>query len=294
MKKTFSLLAVMATVLTLAFVLMSAGKKQQRLFMVGDSTMADKTELEASPERGWGQLFPSFLDDEIVVENHAMNGRSTKSFQDEGRWSYVLNRMGKGDVLILQFGHNDAKRSDSTRFASVEEYKHNLIKMGRQAREKGVDVIICSPINRRSFKDGHFEMTHGDYPAAACEAAKELQVPYLDMEKATRDWLIELGDEASVPYFMNVKAGECTKFPEGKVDNTHLRENGALSVGYMAAKLISQQKIACLKKHVVLRNVDGCAFQSKKNKVGKPLYTTFCRPSLSSDKKLTESDMKKF
>ena len=79
----------------------SAGKKPVTLFLVGDSTMADKTELDISPEVGWGQVFPTFLNDKIVVQNHAMNGRSTKSFQVEGRWQVVLDRMSKGDIVII-------------------------------------------------------------------------------------------------------------------------------------------------------------------------------------------------
>ena len=86
-------LLLIISLTVLALVLSSAGKRQKHLFMVGDSTMADKTELDISPERGWGQLFPTYLTDKIVVENHAMNGRSTKSFQDEGRWAEVLKRI---------------------------------------------------------------------------------------------------------------------------------------------------------------------------------------------------------
>ena len=79
------------------------------IFMIGDSTMANKVLTGGNPERGWGQMLPGFLSDEIRVDNHAVNGRSSKSFIDEGRWDKVLGLMKKGDYLFIQFGHNDEK-----------------------------------------------------------------------------------------------------------------------------------------------------------------------------------------
>lgn len=252
----------------LAMLLCVSCKKQQvTLFMVGDSTMADKTELEISPERGWGQLFPTYLTSDIRVENHAMNGRSTKSFVDEGRWDSVLVRMQKGDILIMQFGHNDAKVTDPSRYASVADYESNLVRMTREAQAKGVSVILCTPISRRHFSDeGEFQYKHGGYPSAAWRAARTAGVPLLDMEASTAEWLKQLGDEASQKYFMNVAPGECEKFPDGKIDNTHLKEQGALIVGDMAVKLLREQKVKCLTKYL------------REEPSAEPVYTTYCRP----------------
>ena len=167
MRKKFGFISLLAVVL-LSCVLIAAGKRTPTLFMVGDSTMADKTELDISPERGWGQVFPTYLNENVRVENHAMNGRSTKSFVDAGRWDSVLVRMHRGDVLILQFGHNDAKYTDPKRYSSPEQYEANLRRMIRQAQERGVQVVVCTPICRRQFNaQGELEMTHGRYPAAA-------------------------------------------------------------------------------------------------------------------------------
>lgn len=279
MKKILSILALASTI-----VLLSAGKRPVHLFMIGDSTMADKTELTISPERGWGQLFPTYLKDGIVVENHAMNGRATKSFVDEGRWQVVLDRIQKGDWVILQFGHNDAKKEDAKRYSSEDTYRQNLVRMTKEAEAKGAHVIIATPISRRIYgKDGELARRHAGYPAAAMRAAKEAGVPLLDLEESTAQWIMGLGDEGSKPYFMNVAPGECTKFPEGKVDNTHLRENGALVVGRMAAQMIVDQKIMPLAKFIRLE--DNLA----------PKYTVFCRPDFKSDKTVKqESDMKSF
>ena len=266
----------------------SAGKKPVTLFMVGDSTMADKTELDISPEVGWGQVFPTFLNDKIVVQNHAMNGRSTKSFQVEGRWQVVLDRISKGDIVILEFGHNDQKITDLVRYASVPDYMENLRKMTREAQAKGATVIIATPISRRHFdsKTGELIPKHTSYPYAARMVAKEMNVALLDLEEATTEWLIGLGDEASKAYFMNVAPGECKKFPDGKIDNTHLRENGALVVGRMAAQMILDQKIQPLCKYINKAAVESAEMPKAK-------YTQFCRPSFKSDKTVkVESDMK--
>lgn len=275
---------VSVAVMAMAVVLLTSGnKKPISLYFCGDSTCADKTELEISPERGWGQLFPSYLDEQVIVKNHAMNGRSTKSFITEGRWQCVLDDMHRGDIVVLQFGHNDSKKEDPKRYASIEDYEKNLMKMTEEAQKKGAKVIICTPISRRYFKNDEFRPRHGGYPEAARRAAKAMQVPMVDMENMTADWLIQLGDSASRQYFMNVAPGECIKFPEGKTDNTHLKENGAMVVGEMFAKAVVAQKIKPLSKHIVL----GDSLQ--------PKYTEFCRPNFSSDKTVKqESDMKSF
>lgn len=253
------------------------------LFLVGDSTMADKTELTISPERGWGQLLPTYLKGNIVVQNHAMNGRSTKSFVDEGRWAEVMRRARGGDIVVLQFGHNDAKQSDPKRYASPEDYERNLTRMVEQAQAKGMHVILCTPVARRYFKNGAFYFHHGDYPARAKAVAAKMNVPLVDMEQLTAQWLQALGDEASKAYFMNVAAGECTKFPDGKIDNTHYRENGALAAAGLFVQEVNKQHIACLIKYVA----------RKPHK--EPVYTVFCRPEFRSDGTVkVESDMQSF
>ena len=116
--------------------------------------------------------------------------------------------------------------------------------------------------------------------------AKEMNVAMLDLEEATTEWLIGLGDEASKQYFMNVAPGECKKFPDGKIDNTHLRENGALVVGKMAAQMILDQKIQPLNKYINKAAVES-------SEMPKAIYTTFCRPNFKSDKTVkVESDLK--
>ena len=117
-----------------------------RVYLVGDSTCAVKELAGQNPERGWGQLFQPLFDGSVRVENHATNGRSTKSFRDEGRWGAVYDKLQPGDYVFIQFGHNDQKQNDSTRYAAPERYAGNLRRYVRETREKGAIPVLLTPI----------------------------------------------------------------------------------------------------------------------------------------------------
>ena len=226
-------------------------RKPLNIYMVGDSTMADRYDTIETPERGWGQVFPTFLSEEAMVKNHAKNGRSTKSYLAEGRWDKVMETLGKGDVVIIQFGHNDAKESDSTRFCPPDKYAENLIFMIEQAKAVGALPILCTPIARRHYKNNQLQYVHGDYPATAKGVAQRENIPLVDMTTLTMEWLAPLGDEGSQPYFVYVmQPGEYSKYPEGKMDNTHLRLAGAVHVAKLFAQAVKEQNIQPLKQYV--------------------------------------------
>ena len=79
------------------------------LYLIGDSTCATKKLDKENPERGWGHMLQPLFDEAVVVGNHATNGRSTKSFRDEGRWARVERQLRPGDYVFIQFGHNARK-----------------------------------------------------------------------------------------------------------------------------------------------------------------------------------------
>lgn len=98
------------------------------VFLAGDSTMANKPYQPGNPEKGWGQVFPLYLKEGVTVENRAINGRSTKSFRDEGHWEKLIHQVKPGDFVIIQFGHNDQKTDSPERYAAADgEYRENLI-----------------------------------------------------------------------------------------------------------------------------------------------------------------------
>ncbi len=141
-------------------------KKQIRIYTIGDSTMADKIKPDENPERGWCQLLPQFLNENVEVKNHAVNGRSTRSFIDEKKWDAVYHQLKKGDYVFIQFGHNDQKKNDPERYTNpTTAYRNNLIKFIKETREKGAIPVLFTSIVRRNFnEEGTLVDTHYMYP----------------------------------------------------------------------------------------------------------------------------------
>lgn len=136
------------------------------VYCIGDSTMANKKDPEKNPEHGWAQVLQPFFTDKIVIENKAVNGRSTKSFISEKRWDSVYKKLKKGDYVLIEFGHNDEKIEDSTRYTNPHTaYRYNLIRFVKETREKGAFPVLLTSIARRNFNEkGVLVPTHGDYP----------------------------------------------------------------------------------------------------------------------------------
>ncbi len=204
------------------------------IYMIGDSTMANKSE-RSIPEYGWGQVLQNFFNDSIVVDNHAKNGRSSKSFIDEGRWEKVITQVQKGDYVIIQFGHNDEK-PDSARYTSpFGTYKKNLKKFINETKEKGGIPILCTSIVRRHFnKDGTLKNTHGDYLSAVKQVAEETGVYFIDMEAKTKKLVEKMGPEKSKQIYLFIEPGIYPLRPGGKEDSTHLCQLGAFTVAGLA------------------------------------------------------------
>ena len=205
------------------------------IHLMGDSTMAEKDLLKTGPERGWGMMFQNFLDPSAVqVINYARNGRSTKSAIDSGDWARVQEAVAPGDWVFIEYGHNDSKQSDSTRYAAAfGAYQDNLRTFIDGVREKGGTPVLLTPVARRWFKENGLDRNcHGDYHAAMKAVAQEKGVTLLDVTTATLDWLEGLGDEASRPYFM---------ISTGKNDNTHTVACGARKVTEIVCGCIREQ-----------------------------------------------------
>lgn len=212
---------------------------------IGDSTMAPKDTI-GNPERGWAMALPLYLDtDKVQVENYARNGRSTKSFIDEGRWQTVMDNMKPGDYLFIQFGHNDEKIEKPAVYADPHgAYTDNLTRFVNGARSKGAFPVLMTPIIRRKFDDaGNLTYTHGEYPDAVRALAKKLQVPLIDMEKKSRTVIQNLGPEESKSLFVWFAPGDYPRFPEGKKDDTHLNSKGAKVIAGMAVEGIKELQL---------------------------------------------------
>jgi DNA sulfur modification protein DndE len=219
-------------------------KSKIRIFLIGDSTMANKLPQDA-PETGWGMVFQDYFTHENVsVSNYAVNGRSTKSFISEGRWAAVLKELKSGDYVFMQFGHNDSKDQDTSRFAAANtDYRKNLTKFVQESRSKGGIPILVTPVMRRKFENGKFQDTHGDYPAAVRAVAKELSVPLIDLHEKSRKKIESLGEEESKNLFLHFDAGFYARSPKGITDNTHFSEYGAKTIAGLVAESVGELKL---------------------------------------------------
>ncbi|MFV8374561.1 rhamnogalacturonan acetylesterase [Flavobacterium sp. LB1P62] len=225
------------------------------IYGIGDSTMATKKKPEVNPERGWGQMLSSFFNDNITVDNRAVNGRSSRSFINEKRWDSVYKALKPGDYVFIQFGHNDEKFADSTRYTNPHtSYRHNLIRFVNESREKGAIPILFSSIVRRNFNEnGVLIATHGEYPLETRLVAQEYKVPFIDLEYYTELLEMSYGPEKSKKLHLHYKAGEIPYYPEGKEDNTHLCVKGATEVAQLVVnqiRVMDGPLVATLKKAI--------------------------------------------
>ena len=219
------------------------------IYGIGDSTMANKVKPEENPERGWGQMLPLFFNDNITIDNRAVNGRSTRSFIAEKRWDDILKTLKKGDYVFIQFGHNDQKEKDSTRYTNPHTaYRHNLIRFVVETRAKGATPILFSSIVRRNFNEkGVLISTHGEYTMEARLVAQEYDVPFIDMEYYTELLEQSYGPKKSKQLHLHYKAGEIPYYKEDKADDTHLGVKGATEVAKIAVEELKKTKLDIVK-----------------------------------------------
>jgi lysophospholipase L1-like esterase len=224
-----------------------------QILLVGDSTMADYS-LEPDyvekrfPLTGWGQVFqPFFKKDslakvknlirskQVVVIDKAKGGRSTRTFFEEGRWAEVVKMLGKNDLVMIQFGHNDASVEKPERYVNLNGYKEYLRLFVGQTRAKGAIPILITPVNRNyPWKDGRLSNVHGEYPAAMKQVANELKVKLIDLTQLSIEAFTAKGQkEVTDNYFMNFEKGVFPAYPNGQKDNTHFQKAGAIAIAQL-------------------------------------------------------------
>lgn len=214
------------------------GTPEPKLHLIGDSTMADKPTDPPNPEHGWGQMLPAFFRDPAMVVNHAVNGRSTKSFIDEGRWQQVLDVLHPGDYVLIQFGHNDEKTADPLRYTDPHgAYEDNLRRFIRETRAHGATPLLATPVVRRKWDaNGRLVDTHGAYPDAMRSVAREENVPLLELQRLTAEMVEKEGVDGSKKIYLWIRPGEYRRLPDGREDDTHFSAYGATAVAGLAVQ----------------------------------------------------------
>jgi len=228
MKKYFK--SVLLLALLSSFALLH--KDKPTIYIIGDSTVRNTNR----PQCGWGEMFYQYIDTtQVSISNQAMAGRSTRTFIKEGRWDKVLSTIKTGDFLIMQFGHNEGSKPDTSKagyrgvlkgtgeetvslqwkdsIETVHTYGFYLRKFVREAKAKGATPVICSMIPRNEFRDGKVLRADKDYGMWAKQVAEQEGILFIDLNGITADKYDKLGAE------------EVKKFFPG--DHTHTNEAGA-------------------------------------------------------------------
>ncbi|MCD7738419.1 MAG: rhamnogalacturonan acetylesterase [Lachnospiraceae bacterium] len=201
-----------------------------KIYWAGDSTV-QYNDITTYPYAGIGQAMHLFLKPGVEVINRARNGRSTKSFMDEGRLALIEAVISQGDFFFIQFGHNDEKIKDPARYTEpYSTFKENLKIYIDVARNKGAYPVLITPLERRFFtEDGKLTKgEHGDYVAGMKQTAAEENVPLIDLNAMSRAEMEKAGPEGTKRWFAHVPAGIYPFFPDGKADNSHLQYAGAV------------------------------------------------------------------
>ncbi|MFF1252830.1 rhamnogalacturonan acetylesterase [Pseudarthrobacter sp. NPDC058329] len=210
-----------------------------KILLAGDSTVANCPTHEY-PMSGWGAQLPPHVVTWAAVHNFAKGGASTESFREEGLWARLLAEAGGGDLVLIQFGHNDQKRPH---LAARTGYAANLRTMVADVRALGALPVLCTPVERRHLldrpsSDAVLEESLEDYPEVVRELGLELGLPVIDLNAWTRGLYQRLGREASKDLFCHFGPGTHAFWPGGLTDNTHFSQEGAaLVAGHVAAQL---------------------------------------------------------
>lgn len=240
--------------------------------------MANKPIDDEKQERGWGQMLPLMLQGPVKVCNHAVNGQSTKSFFDSGRWEKMMSGVKKGDFVIIQFGHNDEKIKNPDRYSAPgSSFDDNLTKMVKDVKKKGATPILMNSIVRRNFPSEKLDNTkdvsdrpkevgpqnvnpneegsvlvdtHGAYLQSPKNVAKKQKALFIDMNAATHNLVQYLGPEKSRSLYMWIPEGKYKFCPKGKIDNTHLNIYGGTVLARIAADSLAQ-RVPALAKFVI-------------------------------------------
>jgi lysophospholipase L1-like esterase len=244
----FTFLSLVLAVSGLALMsFLSVKKKPITVYLVGDSTMSTK-EPKAFPETGWGVPFATFFDQTVAVDNHAKNGRSTKTFLTEKRWQTVEAALKKGDYVFIQFGHNDEVKTKAS-YTTEEEFTQNLTRFVSETRKKKAIPILITPAARRKFDaNGKIESTHEVYSGLVRAVAKKEKVCLIDLDQKSQALLQTYGPEESKQLFLHLQPGQHPNYPSGKADDTHFNERGALEMAQIVLAEVKALKLDLAKR----------------------------------------------
>lgn len=199
----------------------------KKIYFIGDSTSANYN-INDFPQTGYAEAIRLYKADDIVFINLSRQGCSTKSFLDQGRFKIVEDSISEGDLLIVQFGHNDEKKNDPLRYTDKDkEFLDNLQYFYDTAHKNKALCIFATSPTRRIFENGRIKDTHLGYPQAMLGFCKKNKYICIDLNELTKAHYDEIGAEESKKYHLMYPAGQYKRFPDGMSDTTHYNQCGA-------------------------------------------------------------------
>ena len=256
-KKTISILSV-TFLLFSSFILFK--KEKPVFYIIGDSTVKNGDGTGKNNQMGWGTVITPFFDTtSINVRNHAIGGRSSRTFITDGRWNTILVALKKGDYVIMQFGHNDASPLDDTARArgtikgigedsteiynpirKIKEVVHSygwyMRKYVRETKAKGAIPIICSLVPRENWKDGKVIRSADSYGLWAKQIAEQEGAYFIDLNELIAAKYEEMGEQEVHKFF--------------PADHTHTNLEGAKLNAEIVASALKKINPGKIKKYM--------------------------------------------
>jgi len=198
------------------------------IYLCGNSTVVDQNN---EPWASWGQMITRWFGPGVAVSNHAESGLTCRTFIASGRLDKILSTLKGGDLVVVEFGHNDEKEKRPGDGAWYH-YVYQLKVFVDQVRAKGADIVFCTPTQRRAFESDQktISNTHGDFPAAMKSVAEREKVPVIDLNQMTKTLFETLGFENSKRALVHYPANSFPGQDKPLADNTHFNPYGAYEV----------------------------------------------------------------
>ncbi len=221
----------------------------QRILIASDSTAANYN-ADRYPQTGWGMMLKCGLAPDVEVINRAVGGRSTRTFISEGKWDALLAEARPGDLVLIQFGHNDATASRPERYAPAATlYRDNLLRMIWESRGRGLIPVLVTPPARRSFDGARARADFAAYSQVERELVASTNTPLIDLEARSLDLVSRAGEAGSRKYYLHYSpADKVPAFPNGIADDTHFSELGARAMANLVAQELKGLKVPVAEK----------------------------------------------
>ena len=205
-----------------------------KIVLVGDSTV--------NAEGGWGKGFCAIMTPNVTCVNEALNGRSSKSFIEEGAWKKALD--DHGDYYLIQFGHNDMKGKGPERETDPETtYAANIRRYIRDARAIGAVPVVVTSLSRRNYKDGAVVQDLKDYSAAAKRVAMEENVTVIDLNAMSVKLLEGMTQAQADEFDATGHEDQRAENKKNAIDRTHLNAKGQALFGRMVADTLVRTQV---------------------------------------------------